>query len=137
MTNDRNLIPAQSADAVAAAPGAGQPTDVQLINLCPHDVVVVLEGGELVVHPGGPPARCVVERVHAGDVRCDGHTVPIIESRVTQPPELPAQRDGVLLIVSRMVAEAAPERSDLLFPDGLIRDQDGVVTGCTALARLA
>ncbi len=136
---DRTNPPRQQTgtDASTTSAPVDQPTEVRLVNLCPHDVVVVLDHGQLVLRPDGPPARCVVERVHAGDIRTDGWTVPVVESRVVQAPVLPDERSGILLIVSRMVAEAVPDRSDLVFPDGLVRDEGGTVVGCSGFARLA
>lgn len=49
---------------------------------------------------------------------------------------LPAPRAGVTYIVSRVVAEAAREREDLLVPGGLVRDGSGRVLGCLYLTRL-
>jgi hypothetical protein len=50
---------------------------------------------------------------------------------------LPAPQEGVILIVSRIVAEAAKAegRGDLVVPDGVIRDAGGGVLGCARFAR--
>jgi hypothetical protein len=63
---------------------------------------------------------------------------------ITNPKEITpntefklAHHPGVYYIVSRIVAEALPERTDLLFPDGIIRDADGTPIGCTGLASLS
>lgn len=42
----------------------------------------------------------------------------------------------VRYIVSRVVAEAARGRADLLIPDDTVRDEQGRIIGCRALARL-
>lgn len=44
--------------------------------------------------------------------------------------------EPVLFIVSRVVAEAAKDRDDLLIPDDVARDEEGRVIGCRALARI-
>jgi hypothetical protein len=41
-----------------------------------------------------------------------------------------------LYIVSRVVAEAARDRDDLVVPDNVIRDDQGRVIACRALARV-
>ncbi|HLU45236.1 MAG TPA: hypothetical protein VKZ67_09500, partial [Natronosporangium sp.] len=46
------------------------------------------------------------------------------------------QQPGVLLIVSRMVAEAAPHRRDLVIPHGLLRDSQGRVVGCAGFGQV-
>ena len=50
--------------------------------------------------------------------------------------DLPEQEDGVYLIVSRLVATACPNRSDLLIPGPLIRDAEGKVVGCKGLSKI-
>lgn len=45
-------------------------------------------------------------------------------------------RRQTLLIVSRLVAEACPERDDLVVPDDTVRDDAGRIIGCRALARV-
>ena len=49
---------------------------------------------------------------------------------------LPDPADDTLLIVSRMVAEAYPERRDLVFPTELVRDPRGRVSRCKSLSRI-
>lgn len=48
---------------------------------------------------------------------------------------LPEPQSGVYYIVSSIVLAAAPDRSDLLVPHDMIRDADGRIVGCKALAR--
>lgn len=50
---------------------------------------------------------------------------------------LPDRAPGVILIVSRLVAQACPDRDDLWFPIDLIRDAGGAPVACGALARMA
>lgn len=119
-------------------PSSAQDGDVRLVNLCPHDVVIHgRDGTTLTVPPEPVAARCVVERVEVGTLVVDGCSLTMVESQVVEPPTLPESTVGVLFIVSRMVAEAMPDRRDLVFPDGLVRDDEGAVVGCAALARLA
>lgn len=47
---------------------------------------------------------------------------------------LPSPIEGTRYIVSRIVAEACPERADLLFPGPAIRDGQGRVVGCDGLS---
>lgn len=48
---------------------------------------------------------------------------------------LPPRRDGVYYIVSRQVAEAAPDRDDLIFPDQIVYGPGGEKLGCQAFAQ--
>ena len=49
---------------------------------------------------------------------------------------LPDKQEGVLYIVSRITAEALPNRDDLLMVDGTVRDDDGRIIGCTGFSQL-
>lgn len=49
--------------------------------------------------------------------------------------ELPPRLSSTLYIVSRLVADVLRERDDFVFPYDLVRDDKGVVIGCTSLAR--
>ena len=48
--------------------------------------------------------------------------------------DLPEPEKDVMLIVSRLVASACPDRSDLLVPGPLVRDSEGEVIGCRGLS---
>lgn len=56
---------------------------------------------------------------------------------VTIDPALPDPVPGTVHIVARVVAAQAPERDDLVWPDDLIRDDQGRVVGCRALGAAA
>lgn len=45
-----------------------------------------------------------------------------------------ATEDGTFYVVSRIAAEAMPERDDLLLVDGTIRGDSGQIIGCTGFA---
>jgi hypothetical protein len=49
---------------------------------------------------------------------------------------LPEPSRGTLYIVSSVVQAALPNRTDLVSPHDIMRDADGVVVGCRALARV-
>ena len=61
-------------------------------------------------------------------------SVTYLEDGVEMP--LPNQQEGVTYIVSRITAEALPNRDDLLMVDGTVRDDDGRIIGCTGFAQL-
>ena len=61
-------------------------------------------------------------------------SVTYLEDEVEMP--LPLEQEGVLYIVSRITAEALPNRSDLLMVDGTVRDDDGRIIGCSGFAQL-
>ena len=51
-------------------------------------------------------------------------------------PPLPEPEPGTLYITSRAVAEHFPDRTDLVWPDGLVRDAEGAVVAARRLGCL-
>lgn len=102
-------------------------------NLTPH--AVTLCSGRTVVElpPDGLVARRDDMTEPTGSVDVGGLAIPCVRVDHGAISGLPDQMDGVLLIVSRVVAEALPGRSDLCFPTDLVRDADGHVVGCRSL----
>lgn len=113
-----------------------------LRNLTPHEVVVLVGDDECIIapDPAGPARAAEVETdagwvfVRSGDV---GPSVEVTERSFGDVTGLPAPEEGVWLIVSSVVAAAAPARRDLLTPAGLVRSDTGAVIGCTHFARPA
>lgn len=112
-------------------------SETALINLTPHPVDIVREHDVITIGPSSPTPRVEITRSTATSINIAGSSVPLYEVSRGSTIDLPPQRDGITLIVSRMVAEENPERADLVFPLDLVRDDHGGVRGCTALGRLA
>jgi hypothetical protein len=110
----------------------------ELRNHTPHDITLVLADGTRVTLPPCPPTpRTEVRRDEAGLAGTVHGTVPMTLTRVTGTVlDLPPRTPGVLRIVSRGVAEAVPERDDLVFPDRQVRDERGRVVAAEALGRI-
>ena len=49
---------------------------------------------------------------------------------------LPDPKPGTFYIVSKMLAQACPERKDLIFPGTLVRNESGDVVGCIDFSRV-
>ena len=49
---------------------------------------------------------------------------------------LPEPKKDTYYIVSQMLAQACPERKDLIFPGTLVRDESGDVVGCIDFSRV-
>ncbi|WP_405107994.1 hypothetical protein OG559_25405 [Micromonospora sp. NBC_01405] len=116
-----------------------QDAEIEVVNLTPHVVRLVGDGVTVEVPPAGPPARVVLRPDREdGAVRVGPLVVPL--KRTAASPVVtgvPDRRSGVLFIVARAVAEALPERDDLVYPHDTVRDAAGVVVGCRSLARPA
>ncbi|ASW55505.1 hypothetical protein [Plantactinospora sp. KBS50] len=108
-------------------------------NLTPHVVRLIGDGQIVALEPAGPPARVVLHADRPdGTVRIGPLVVPL--KRTAASPlvtGLPERRPGVLLIVARPVAEARPDRDDLVYPHDTVRDAAGVIVGCRSLGRPA
>ena len=111
---------------------------MRLLNLTPHEVTILSEAGTaLTIAPGGPPTRVELSRGHLGSIEVDGTQVDLGWSSTNgRVIDLPAAESDQLIIVARLVAEHAPDRDDLVFPDDLVRNAAGVIEGCRRLSRL-
>ena len=118
----------------------------RLVNLNPHEVVLIGDGQQLVLPPSGTVPRLVlgggttvtVGALGAGDGA--GEETPVTlsltygEGLVGLDPPLPDPQPGVLYVTSRVVAEHCPQRDDLAWPHELVRDTAGRPVGARGLA---
>jgi hypothetical protein len=109
---------------------------MKLINLTPHEVVLITEDGELHIPSSGIIARCSVQRVTEKIVEVDGVKIPINRNVFGEVEGLPKPKEGVLFIVSSLVAQAMRDRDDLVVPDDTVRDEQGRIIGAKALAQI-
>ncbi len=137
VADDASVV-SEELDAMVAE--IADPPLVALRNYTAHPVAIHTAGRCLLVEPSGTVARCAEEPGAPAApvvVRVGDHPVVVVsgatESTVTG---LPPRADGVLCIVSRLVAQAYPQRPDLVFPHTLVRGAGGRSVGCRVLARL-
>jgi hypothetical protein len=111
---------------------------MKLINLTPHEITLILEGGEFHILPSGMVARCITNRVTVGEINVDeGLKIPINRTEFGKVENLPKPEKGVCYIVSAIVAQAmAGKRDDLFIPDDAVRDEQGKIIGARALAKI-
>lgn len=113
--------------------------EMKIRNLTPHPInVITPHGKKITIQPDTElaPPRVSTTSNATTPINIDGVEIPVSIVGVGSLTGLPGERDGVAYIVSRMVAEAAPHRRDLLIPDGLVRDQQGRVIGCQGFAQV-
>lgn len=113
--------------------------EIKIRNLTPHPVTVLGEDGKvlLTLEPEGVIPRVREEHIPDGEVMVGDVTVPIARINYADVEDLPAPQPGVYLVVSLLVAQAAPDRPDLLVPIGQVRDSQGRIIGCRGLGRLS
>lgn len=108
---------------------------MQLINLTPHALHVII-GDEIVEIPAsGQLARAAVTREQIGTIESDGHTIPLYRTTFGAITGLPAPREGTAYLVSNIVAQAV-KRDDVLIVDDIVRDGAGRIIGCRSFARV-
>lgn len=101
---------------------------MSFVNLTPH-AVNIIDGPTF--EPCGTVVRVTTTTENVGNIE----GIPLTKTVFGEVAGLPEQRDGVFLIVSKLVAEALPERSDLLFPNQMVRDGQ-VIVGCRSLTHI-
>lgn len=107
---------------------------MKLLNLTPHAITVVTlqNDDHFTVPPCGQVARLAVSRERLPDIEIDGLPVQLVHPTLGAVEGLPEPKEGVICLVSALVAEAV-RRPDVMSPGELIRDKEGVITGCRGL----
>ena len=103
-----------------------------IMNCTPHTVNFVNDAGEVIrsIEPSGILPRVSSSINLVGDI--DG--IPDEETVYGEVTDLPEKQDGVILIVSAMVASRLPYRDDLRVPGRQVRNDRGQVIGCKSLS---
>ena len=104
--------------------------NLTLINLTPHALSVHTPDGITVLPRTDTIARVATVSVPADPVG----GIPTVSTTFGEVTCLPDPQPGVILVVSGMVASAAP-RPDVMSPGDLVRDEGGKPIGCLGLRR--
>lgn len=107
---------------------------MKIKNLTPHKITILNSDGSLVVceiEPSGIIAR-VDSKKEAIDIE-DG--IIFWQATFGEVKDLPEFQQDTYLIVSRLVANAVPERQDVWSPGELVRDDQGRPIGCLGLSK--
>ena len=111
---------------------------ITLVNKTPHPVTLVLDDAKITLDPVLP-----IPRVSSHNVTTATYTISdengIEHTIVREAPvfgevvDLPEPQEGVLYIVSMLVAARAQNRTDLVSPGRQLRNEAGQVIGCAGL----
>lgn len=110
----------------------------KIINKTPHQIRVRKEGWngwwDVVFEPNEPPIRLKEKYDKVGEIE----HIPVFVKKflIAEDTPLPPQQEGVVYIVSLVVAQTFPNRRDFVIPNDLIRDTEGRITGCKSFARV-
>lgn len=116
---------------------------MKIVNLTPHALNFVNDANESVVTipPSGTVARCAVHREDVANIVIDddmlGYKIPVHKTVFGAVEGLPEPEPDTVYVVSSLVAQAVPDRSDVFAPDDFIRDKEGRIIGARALATMA
>jgi len=109
-------------------------SDVEIVNLTPHPVVIQKVTGEKIeIPPSGIVARVKEERIKVGEI----NGIPIYAMKYGEVENLPEPRKGVVYIVSSVVLPYTKGRTDVFAPDTgrAIRDEKGNIVAVCGLIR--
>ena len=108
---------------------------MKLKNFTPHNVVIVINELEKIAIPSDGIARVTETKSITPSIDVDGVVIETFTSSFGEVENLPPQEEGVMVIVSALVADATKGRDDLLVPGELVRDDGGNIVGCKSLRR--
>ena len=111
---------------------AAPPMKITLKNYTPHHLRFLHEG-HVTDLPSLGTARCQERVTRTGSWDSAGH-LPRLRVGYGEVSGLPEPQNGVVYLVSQLVVQALPDRSDLAYPHELHRDSAGTITGFSALA---
>lgn len=110
--------------------------NIELVNLTPHDVNIIIEDKTLTIATSGTIARCEVTREKTQEIKAEDFQIPINKTVFGEVENLPKPQENTLYIVSSLVAQAVPNRSDVVIPDDTVRNDKGQIIGCRGLAHI-
>ena len=106
--------------------------DIELVNCTPHAITIIKGGAQNIEVPRSVNvARCSEARSQLALVQ----GIPIYATQFGAIENLPEPVENTWFIVSRVVAQAAQTRNDLLVPDSLVRSATGGILGCRGLSK--
>lgn len=107
---------------------------MELVNMTPHPLHIVVGDVTLDVPPSGELARCHEVMVPRGTITVEGVEIPLIAKKFGAV-QVPPPRPGTIYVVSALAAQAAWAlgRTDVVCPGDPVRDHQGQIVGVRAL----
>jgi hypothetical protein len=105
------------------------------VNMTPHPVnLLTTEGEEIATFPSKGTIRLDKFSIQIGSLNVNDHEVDLLFSAFNPSDDIPEPVEGTMFIVSALVANAYPERTDFVMVENTVRDDNGRIIGCTAFA---
>lgn len=108
---------------------------MKLINCTPHPINIYNKQNDiLVIQPSGLIPRISTVETLAGSIKLnDTWDIPLYVSHTGPCTDVPEPNGNHVYIVSQLVASEI-NRKDLVYPNDIIRDNNGDILGCKSLA---
>ena len=111
---------------------------ITLVNKTPHPVTLVLDDAKITLDPVLPIPRVSSHNVVTANYMITDdngveHTIVREAPEFGEVIDLPEPQEGVVYIVSMLVAARAQNRTDLVSPGRQLRNEAGQVIGCAGL----
>lgn len=108
---------------------------MEVINLTPHNITLVYEGGNAFIPASGKVCRVLTQTYDSHNiVLLNGMAIPVVKTRFGEIEGLPPKQNGKVYIVSQIVRSAltakGEDRPDVVVPTDFIRDENGNIIGC-------
>jgi len=103
---------------------------MKIINKTPHPVNVITDKGTITFPKAEDPIRLSSEAER--NALIEG--IPVF-SVTYGSGNMPEMADGVIYIVSALVRSTYPDRTDLVVPHDVVRDENGNIIGCKGFAK--
>ncbi len=105
---------------------------MKIINLTPHKISIYKDDILVRTYESKGVARVFQKSIVVDNI--DG--IFIYKNIYGDVSGLPEETSNTFYIVSKIVADACPHRSDLLLTNDCVRNEEGVIIGCRSLSRV-
>ena len=111
--------------------------EVSFVNLTPHAICVMGEGGEAILTI--PPSGTVARVSSSTEVVARLGGIDVVKAAYGPVENLPEPSEGTIYIVSMLVGQIAAGRDDVVGPDtspaSVVRDPEGKIAGVKRFQR--
>jgi len=108
---------------------------MNIVNLTPHPLRLQKADGSFMDLPKPAAGAAIPRRSTKVEQQGEVDGLPVYKTVLGPVEFAPAPCENTIYVVSRMVVDALPERSDLFAPGEAIRDADGKVVGAKGLSK--
>lgn len=97
-----------------------------LVNLTPHNIEFNNPKGEpFILKPSGIVPRVTSNREVIGNIEINGITFPIYNNKYGKVDNMPREKEGTMYVVQPQIANALPDRQDILILDHRNKNKNG------------